>query len=261
MSSPWVRILIITLLAATLVSACNLSNVQEDKITEENELHIAAASDLRFAFEEIGKIFQEEQGVKVIYQFGSSGNLAQQIANGAPMDLFASANKKFIDDLIISGDIIEDTVALYAIGRIVLAINKNSNIEIESIEELLKDEIEHIAIANPNHAPYGLAAKEALESKGLWKSVEGKLVYGENVSQAMQFVKTGNAPVGIIARSVAHVKEIEYFLIDEELHKPLEQMLGVVKHSNNQELAKKFAAFINSPQGREIMESYGFNLP
>lgn len=240
---------------------CNRGSSQEGENVVMPELHVAAASDLRFAFEEIAAIFEEEKGIKVVFQFGSSGNLAHQIANGAPIDLFASANKQFVDNLIASGDIIPETKELYAIGRIVLAVNKNANLNVNSLEDLLLDEIEHIAIANPNHAPYGLAAKEALETKGLWELIQDKLVYGENVSQTMQFVQTGNAPVGIIALSVANVEEIEYFLIDEELHNPLEQMLGIVSHSKNKDAAKAFAEYVNSPPGRVIMEKYGFYLP
>ncbi|MCK8816084.1 molybdate ABC transporter substrate-binding protein [Natroniella sulfidigena] len=256
-----IQIIMLLLISATLMSACNLGDNQEDKSAQEDELHVAAASDLRFAFEELGEIFEEENGTKVVFQFGSSGNLAQQIANGAPIDLFASANKEFVDKLVKSGDIVEETKALYAIGRIVLAVNKDSNLDVRSLEELTSAEIENIALANPSHAPYGLAGKEALESKGLWKSVKEKLVYGENVSQAMQFVRTGSAPVGIIALSIAEVKELDYTLIDEKYHNRLEQMLGVVSHSNEQDSAKEFAEFINSPQGREIMEKYGFYLP
>jgi len=254
-------LIIIILLMISINFGCNKLNKEETELAKKTELHIAAASDLRFAFEEIGRIFEEEKGVKVIFQFGSSGNLAHQIANGAPINAFASANKQFIENLIKSGDIIEETKELYAIGRIVLAVNIKANLAVKSLEDFLSDEIKHISIANPNHAPYGQAAQEALETKGLWELVQDKLVYAENVSQAMQFVQTGNAPVGIIALSVANVKEIEYFLIEEELHNPLEQMLGVVTHSQNQEAAKAFAEYINSPRGREIMEKYGFYLP
>ncbi|MCK8824792.1 molybdate ABC transporter substrate-binding protein [Fuchsiella alkaliacetigena] len=254
-------IVILILVLISLSSACDLVNNQGNKSAAEKELHVAAASDLRFAFEELGELFEKERGVEVVFQFGSSGNLAQQIANGAPIDLFASANKEFVDRLIESDDIIEETKSLYAIGRIVLAVNKNYDLNLESLEGLLSPEIKRIAIANPSHAPYGLAAKEALVSKGLWKQLEESLVYGENINQAMQFVRTANAPVGIIALSIAEMDELEYTLIDEKYHNPLEQMLGVVKHSEQQELAQEFADFINSTQGREVMEEYGFYLP
>lgn len=253
----WLQIIVVILLMNFMTTACSIK--QEN--LGENQLHVAAASNLRFAFEEIGSIFEEISGVKIVFQFGSSGNLAQQITNGAPIDLFVSANKEFVEDLIKNGHVLEDTKALFAIGRIVLAVNKNVKVKVTSLEDLLLDEIEYISIANPNHAPYGLAAKEALQSIGIWEFLEEKLVYGENVSQALQFIETGNAPVGIIALSIAKVEELEYILIDEETHNPLEQILGVVSSSNNKELAKEFALFVNSPLGREIMEKHGFSLP
>jgi len=252
--------IITIILVSSIITGCS-ENVHDIEVEEKNELHIAAASDLRFAFEEIGKTFEEEKGVKVVFQFGSSGNLAQQIANGAPIDLFASANRNFIEDLVKKGDIMEETKVLYGIGRIVLAVNRNSNLEVLELDDLLSDEIDAIAIANPNHAPYGLAAKEALEAKGLWQLVEEKLVYGENVSQTLQFVETGNAPVGIIALSIAKVDKIKYTLIDEKLYTPLEQIMGIVSHSRNKELAKEFSKFVSSSEGRMIMEKYGFYLP
>ena len=251
----------LVILTAILNTACGLTKSKTDTSSDNKELHVAAASDLRFAFEELGKLFEEETRTKVVFQFGSTGNLANQIANGAPIDLFASANKKFVEDLVKSGDIIEDTVELYAVGRIVLAVNKKSNLQVTTLEDLLKVDIENVAIANPQHAPYGLAAKEALEKAGLWESLEDKLVYGENVSQTMQFIQTGNAPVGIIALSIANVEELEFTLIDESLHNRLEQVLGVIKYSKNQESAKAFAKFVNSPKGRIIMEKYGFYIP
>ncbi len=254
-------IIVIAIVLSIFTSACAATTEREEPFTETEELHVAAASSLRFAFEEIGGIFEAEKDIRVVFQFGSSGNLAHQIASGAPVDLFASANKNFIDHLVDNGDILQESTALYAIGRVVLAVNIQSQLEILSLEDLISDEIDYISIANPSHAPYGLAAKEVLESKGLWSLVEDKLVYGETVSQALQFVQTGNAPVGIIALSYADVPEIEYFLVDEALHTPLEHTLGVVSHSQQQMLAMEFAEFITSLQGREIMEKHGFYLP
>lgn len=256
------RISVIALVIALfLTSGCSGPIGRSATPGDPAELHVAAASDLRFAFEELGARFEEEHGVKVIFQFGSSGNLAQQIAGGAPLDLFASANRHFVDELVASGDILEDTVALYAIGRIVLAVNRSSGLSVSGLEDLLRDEIDVIALANPDHAPYGLAGRQALETAGIWDTIRDKLVYGENVSQAMQFVQTGNAPLGIIALSIANVDELDYILIDDSLHQPLEQQLGVVSHSNNKELAQTFGQFVNSPDGRIVMESYGFIIP
>ena len=130
-----------------------------------------------------------------------------------------------------------------------------------SLSDLTNPAIEHIAIANPEHAPYGVAAMQALQSAGLWEQVKPRLVYGENVSQALQYIQTGNAQAGIISLSVARVPEISWTLIDDRLHKPLDQALVVINRSAQVNQAKAFIAFINGPQGRPIMKKYGFLLP
>ena len=245
-----------------LIGIASYNLYQENHLDQEDYINVGAASDLRFAFEELGALFTEETGIKVAFQFGSSGNISQQIAHGAPIDMFASANKHIVEELIAEGHLIEDTKAIYGSGRIVLAVNKESSIEIENdnITDILI-KTEKLAIANPNHAPYGLAAKEALENLGLWNQLEGKLVYGENVSQTMQFVQSGNVPVGIIALSIAKVPEIEYTIIDDMLHYPLEQTMAVVQNSPKKEWAKSFANFVNGQKGRIVMEKYGFTIP
>jgi len=252
--------LIIGLVLLIIVVNISYNFYKGNKLDEEDYINIGAASDLRFAFEEMGELFEHKTGTKVIFQFGSSGNIAQQIAHGAPIDLFASANRHFVEDLISKDILIEETKAIYGIGRIVLAINKKENIKGNNLQDLLT-ETHKIAIANPSHAPYGLAAKEALESLGLWDQLEEKFVYGENISQAMQFVQSGNAPVGIIALSIANVPEIEYTIIDDKLHNPLVQMLAVVKDSPKREEAIAFANLVKSAEGRLIMEKYGFKIP
>jgi molybdate transport system substrate-binding protein len=225
------------------------------------ELTIAAAADLQFAFTEIGTLYEQETGNKVIFSFGSTGQLAQQIENGAPFDLFAAANVSFVDDLAKKNLVLPDTVTLYARGRIVLAVNRDSGVSAVTLEDLLSDDITHIAIANPEHAPYGVAAKEALQSVGVWDQIEAKIVYGENVRQTLQFIQTGDAQVGIVALSVANVPEITWTLIDDSLHNPLNQALGVVASSQHADVASEFVAFINGSAGRPIMQKYGFVLP
>ncbi|MBX3036902.1 MAG: molybdate ABC transporter substrate-binding protein [Anaerolineales bacterium] len=229
--------------------------------TDSVQLTVAAASDLQFAFTEIGELYEQETGNKVIFTFGSTGQLAQQIDNGAPFDLFAAANISFVDELANNNRVIPETVALYARGHIVLAVNKDSGVSAVSLEDLLSDDITRIAIANPEHAPYGLAAKEALISAGVWEKIENKIVFGENVRQTLQFIQTGDAQVGIVALSVANVPEITWSLIDDSLHNPLNQALAVVTSSPHQEEAKEFAEFINGEKGRPIMQKYGFVLP
>jgi molybdate transport system substrate-binding protein len=225
------------------------------------EITVAAAADLQFAFSEIGALFEQETGQKVRFVFGSTGLLAQQITNGAPFDLFAAANISFVDDLVQEDLILPETVAVYARGRIVLAVNRAANLRMASLEALLSDQITLIAIANPEHAPYGMAAREALVAAGIWEEVQPKIVYGENVRQALQFIQTGDAQAGIIALSIAQAPEISWTLLDEALHNPLDQALGVVHGSSHPEAAREFAVFINGPSGRPIMQRYGFLLP
>lgn len=225
------------------------------------ELTVAAAADLQFAFSDIATLFEEQTGHKVTLVFGSTGQLSQQIENGAPYDLFAAANIDYVHQLADKKLVLEDSVALYARGRIVLAANRRSGVKVVNLKDLLDPQIKHIAIANPEHAPYGVAAKQALESAGLWEAVEPKLVLGENVRQALQYVQTGDAEAGIVALSVADVPEITWTLIDDTLHKPLDQALAIVASSPHAELAGQFADFINSESGRPIMRRYGFILP
>jgi molybdate transport system substrate-binding protein len=227
---------------------------------DERGLTVGAAADLQFAFTEIGRLFEEETGIRVTFTFGSSGNLARQIEHGAPIDLFASADEAYVHGLASMGAILPDSIRLYAIGRIVLVSNRASGARVQQLDDLASPGVARIALANPDHAPYGRAGRQALESAGLWEALGPKLVYGENVRQALQFVQTGNAEAGIIALSIADVPEIEYMLIDDSLHAPLRQALGVVR-GGQEDLARQFADFVNGPRGGPVMERYGFASP
>jgi len=225
------------------------------------EIIVAAAADLAPAFEELGQQFEQETRTKVTFSFGSTGMLAKQIENGAPIDLFAAANVEFVDQLERQGLILSETKALYARGRITIWTRADSAVKIERIEDLARTEVARVAIANPEHAPYGKAAREALESSGIWKAVEPKLVYGENVRQTMQYAETGNADAAITALSLSVRSNGRWALIPEELHKPLDQALAVIKGARLEREARRFAEFINSEQGRSTMRKYGFILP
>jgi molybdate transport system substrate-binding protein len=225
------------------------------------ELTVAAASDLAPAFEELGRLFEQETGIKVTFSFSSTGTLAKQIQNGLPVDVFAAANVAFVDDLERQGLILSDTKATYAIGRITLWRRADSPLQIERLEDLARPEIRHIAIANPEHAPYGMAAREALQRLKLWETVQAKLVLGENVRQALQYAETGNADVSITALSLSVQSKGHWRLIPDDLHRPLKQALAVIKNTSHENEARQFAAFINSAQGRPIMRKYGFILP
>jgi molybdate transport system substrate-binding protein len=220
-------------------------------------LVVSAASDLQGAFAEIGAAFEKETGARVAFNFGSSGLLAQQIAQGAPVDLFAAANRAYVDDLAARGIVDAATVRVYARGRIVLWSRDRA---VQSLADLARPKIARIAIANPEHAPYGIAAREALQSAGVWASVQSKLVLAENVQQAKQYAETQNVDAAIIARSMAggagHLA-----LIPQELHRPLDQALGVIRGSRNEQAARAFADFVAGANGRAVLERYGFELP
>ncbi len=224
-------------------------------------LTVFAAGDLGFAFKEIVPRFEKALGVKVSLVLGSSGNLATQIEHGAPADVFFSADEAFVDRLASRGAVIAETRTAYAQGRIVLATAKSFGHKLSDLRQLGDPRVRHVAIANPVHAPYGRAAEEALRKVGAWEAVRPKLVYGENIRHALQFIQTGAAEAGIVALSVADVPEIQWALIDSSLHTPLHQAAVVVKRTARPELGLAFIQFVNGPEGRPIMKRYGFRLP
>ena len=225
------------------------------------ELTVFAAADLAFALREIAANFEKVHAVKVTLVLGSTGHLAQQVAHGAPADVFFAANESFVDDLIRRGAIIPETRALYAQGRIVLATRKDRGPRLTDLRDLTAPGVRRIAIADPRHAPYGKAAEEALRAVGVWGAIEAKLVFGENIRHTLQFLETGGVEAAIIALSLANVPGIEYVLIDAALHRPLNQAVGVVKRSLHPERGVAFIQYVNGPEGRPIMKKYGFLLP
>jgi len=226
--------------------------------TQTNELHVAAAADLIPAFEEIGRQFEANHKTKVVYSFGSTGLLARQIENGAPMDVFAAASVEFIDELEQKGLIVPDSKVVYARGRITLWTRKDSQLKVEKITDLASDDVKRIAIANPDHAPYGTAARDALQAAGIWDAVKEKLVYGDNIRQTLQFADTGNVDVAIVALSLSKESDGRWTLIPAELHKPINQALAVIKGTKDEQTARAFADFIAGPDGQSILAKYGF---
>jgi molybdate transport system substrate-binding protein len=228
------------------------------------EVQIAAAADLKFAMDEIVAAFRKlhpDDRVDVIY--GSSGKFHAQIQQGAPFDLYFSADIAFPRELEKLGLAVGPTRS-YAVGRIVLWSHARDASQM-TLADLADPTIGKIAIANPRHAPYGKRAEEALRSAGLWERLQGKLVQGENIAQTAQFVQTGNAEVGIIALSLALNPALAaaggYHLIDDKLHEPLEQGFIITKRAENNPLASAFADFMGSQAARAIMMRYGFALP
>lgn len=237
---------------ALLVTSC--------RRPEKPEFLIAAASDLRFAMDEIAQQFQAahpEVAVKTSY--GSSGQFTQQIENGAPYDVFCSADAGYPKKLMGEGLALPGSEFIYAIGRIVVWVPEASALQLTGVSALRDPSIRHIAIANPQHAPYGKAAEAALRSLGVYDQVKDKLVYGENVSQAQQYVETGAAEIGIIPPSL--VKGGRWWEVPLEAYPKMEQSGILVKSSRNAALAQKFRAFLLSEQGRSILKRHGFYLP
>jgi len=225
-------------------------------------LTLSAAADLTYAFQEIGVVFENETGTRVVFNFGSSGQLAQQIRQGAPVDVFASASRALVEDLDKGGLIVAGTNMLYAKGRIGLWPRDGSPFYPGNIQDLTRLEVKRIAIANPEHAPYGMAAMQAFQSANIWDVVRSKLVMAENASQTLQYAKTGNVDVAVIPLSlVVQNTNSHWVLIPENFHQPIEQTLGIIKGTPHEKEAYQFIALINSHKGRDIMRKYGFILP
>ena len=228
-------------------------------------LTVSAASDLTYAFGEIGKQFEAETGHKVVFNFGSTGQLTQQIEQGAPVDVFAAANVSFVEDLERQGLILPNTKQMYARGRITLWTRADSPLQITTLSDLTRPEVQRIAIANPDHAPYGVAARQAMQTAGIWEAVQPKLVLGDNVRQTLQYAETGNVDAAIVALALsvpaAGGASSRWTLIPQELHPPIDQALAVIKDTKHEGAARAFATFVNGPQGRQIMRKYGLVLP
>jgi len=220
-------------------------------------LRVAAASDLQAALPVVLERFRKAHGIEVTPVFGSSGQLAQQIEQGAPYDIFLSANRAFVERLAAKGAVKPDSVAPYAQGLLVLVVSRKAGVSVGGLPDLAKPEVKRIAIANPKLAPYGLAATQLLERSEL-SEVTPKVVQAESVRQALQFVQTGNAEVGLVAHSVADVPEVERIELDRSHYDAIVQSLGIVSRTEHPDAAKKFADFLLGDEGQELFRSFGF---
>ena len=224
-------------------------------------LRVAAAADLARAFTLITPAFAAHNPVELKLTLGSTGLLARQIEQGAPFDLFLAANVSYVTQVVSAGACDGATVASYARGRLVIW-QKGADARELTVASLAAPRFQHIAIANPEHAPYGKAARDALTQAGVWDQVVGRVVYGENVQQALELAASGNADVAIVSLSLAiGSQQGSWSWIDEALHAPIEQALVVCKHGTNRALAAELASFLKGPDGRAILKKYGFLLP
>lgn len=228
---------------------------------------IAAASDLQFALEALRTQFHLESGKSIQVVYGSSGNFYRQIREGAPFQMFLSADETYVTQLAEAG-LTQDEGELYGLGRIVIMTPHGSSLKADAQLQdlgaaLASGRIARFAIANPEHAPYGERAEEALRHAGLWDALQGKLILGENVSQAAQFATSGNAQGGIIAYSLALSPQVsalgEFALIPQQWHRPLRQRMVLMKSADAQ--VRDFYAYLRSAPARAILQRYGFALP
>jgi len=247
---------IILLLAVLLTSTCARAQA----------VKVAAAADLKFAMAELAAQFEKQSGTKLDVTYGSSGNFLTQIQNGAPFDLFFSADSEYPKKLEAAGLAEPGTLREYAVGRIVIWTPGDSEINAakDAWKCLLDQRVKKIAIANPEHAPYGRAALAAMKKAGIYEQLKDKLVYGENISQAAEFVQSGNAQAGIVALSLAispAMKNGNRWEVPADSYPPIKQAVVLLKASKNKDAARRFLEFVSGPQGREILQRFGFTAP
>ena len=259
------RFLFCALTTACLLLSSTLEWAQENKSS--SELVVAAAADLSTAFEEIAQAYEKKTGVKMKLSFGASGALAQQIQNGAPFDLFFSADMDYPKQLIAAGDADGPSLYLYAVGKLVLWVPADPPLDVvhKGVGILLDPSVKKIAVANPQHAPYGRAAAAALKHYGLYDRVADRLVLGENVSQAAQFVESGNAQAGFVALAHALAPgrrgKGKYWEVPADAYPPLAQGVVVLARSQHKTAAAKFVEYVKTSEAGEVLRKYGFAVP
>jgi len=251
--------LLLVRLCGTLVLACAVGTP-----VVAQEITVAAAADLNYALRDIATHYEKTTGTHVVLSFGSSGNFYSQIQSGAPYDLFFSADRDYPAKLAQDGFLVTASLHTYAIGQLVLWVPNGSGLDPQTAKMavLTDPKVQRIAIANPEHAPYGRAAMAALEHYGLKDAVEKKVVIGENISQAAQFVQSGNAQAGLIALSLALSPAMKnagrYWILPDDAYPELRQTAGVLSRSKRKSQAEAFLRYMLSPEGQAVLEQYGF---
>jgi molybdate transport system substrate-binding protein len=254
--------------SCALLAACfvlNAPSPAQDHASK--QLVVAAAADLSTALKEIGDDYEKKSGTKIQLSFGASGALTQQIQNGAPFDIFFSADMDYPRQLIASGDAVGSTLYQYAVGKLVLWVPADSPLDVEhkGINVLLDPSVKKIAIANPQHAPYGRAAAAALKHYELYDQLSSRLVLGENIAQAAQFAESGNAQAGFVALAHAVSPAMQgkgkYWVVPADAYPPLAQGAVVLTHSQHTKEAAEFLEYIKTKEATDVLRKYGFTLP
>ena len=251
-------LLITGLLSVLTGAACGPAG--PESAAETTEIHVAAAANLSKAFPAIAQAFEHGHGIRVICTYGSTAYLAHQIENGAPFDVFAAADVEHVERLAERGFVLKTSQAVYARGRLVLWW-PNQMPAGARLEDLLSDEVRFIALAKPEIAPYGRAAREAIEALGMWTRLQPKFVYAQNVVIAKQMADSGNADAAWIAASLLTGNEGRGIDVDPQLYSPVRQALGVVTASKRRRPATRFAQFVLGDQGQRLLAEYGYSPP
>lgn len=242
---------------AVLFSSCGIQPVPEPV----RKLTVGAASNLTDVLTQVAQAFKTKSRVELVFSYGSTAELAQQIENGAPFDLFAAADTEHVDALVSSGKVRSDTRAVYALGQLAVWIPGSDQSGVRELKDLAGPKVRFIAIAQPELAPYGKAAMEVLKAAGLWAAVQPKIVYANNISLAKQLAASGNAEAAFTAYSLLLHDKGTVLKIDPNLYHPIEQALAIVTTSPGIEDAKAFRSFLLGPEGRAILSHNGYLVP
>lgn len=225
------------------------------------EVTVAAAANLSEVFQEVGRQFEAATGVHPVFSFASTAQLAVQIENGAPFDVFAAADVDHVAQLEKKGLLVAGSRAVYATGILALWIPAGITVSINGPEDLAQPSVKVIALAKPELAPYGLAARETLQKLGIWNKVEPKVVYADNISMAKQYGSSGNADAVFTAYSLVLKEQGKVIQVRDDLHAPIDQALGIVAASKNQAAAREFVGFLLRGKGRDILRASGYRVP
>ncbi|HHT9118522.1 MAG TPA: molybdate ABC transporter substrate-binding protein [Candidatus Hypogeohydataceae bacterium YC38] len=244
--------------SVSLVLAGILVLLQASSLSGQTLL-VAAASSMRDALEEVAAEFEKASGHKTNFTFGSSGLLAHEIEDGVPYDLYIAAGVNFVQELYHRRFLVQGSSNVICKGRLVIIIRRDSPGKIDRLQDITNFSL--IAIANPQHAPYGKAAQEALQNAGLWIGLQNRILYTEQVSDVLELVETGRAAVGIGAESLWASAQVEYVPVEDKLYTPPETYIAMVKGTLHKEEARAFIGFLASDKGRIILKKYGFSTP
>ncbi len=249
----------VAVLLALLLAAC--AGREATPGEGETTLLVSAAANLADVLPPLLEAFQERTGIRVQVNYGNTAQLAAQIERGAPVDLFLAADRQHVETLAAKGLVLPDTVQVYARGKLVLWWRADSGLALSSLEELRSGSVRRIAIANPDQAPYGAAARQALQRLGLWEALQPRIVIAENIQQAFQYARSGNADVVFTALSLVVNESGQRLEVARELYDPIDQALAVVKGTPREGAARRLADYLAGPEAAALWQRYGYELP